>query len=48
MNKYDIWWNSLPQHTKDYIKKQPIWHDRDIFKALALGMAMGLVIGAIV
>ena len=47
-NKWDAWWDSLPQHTKDYIKKQPVWHDRDMAKALVLGMVIGLIIGAMI
>jgi len=47
-NKWEAWWDSLPQHTKDYIKQQPVWHDRDMYKALVLGMAIGLVIGALI
>ena len=48
MSKFQLWYNSLPEHTKTYLKNQPLWHDRDMAKALVLGMAIGLVIGAIV
>jgi hypothetical protein len=48
MSKFQAWYDSLPEHTKTYLKNQPVWHDRDIAKALFLGMAIGLVIGAIV
>jgi ElaB/YqjD/DUF883 family membrane-anchored ribosome-binding protein len=44
-NKWELWWDSLPEHTKQYIKNQPVWHDRDMLKALVLGAAIGLVIG---
>jgi len=45
-NKWDLWWDRLPEHTKEYIKNQPVWHDRDIYKALAIGFFVGLVVGA--
>jgi hypothetical protein len=48
MNKFQAWYDSLPEHTKTYLKNQPVWHDRDMCKALVLGMAIGLVIGAMV
>jgi hypothetical protein len=44
-NKWDKWWDSLPEHTKQYIKNQPVWHDRDMYKAGILGFAIGLVVG---
>ena len=47
-NKWEAWYDSLPQHTKDYLNSQPVWHDRDLFKALAIGFAIGLVIGLMV
>jgi ElaB/YqjD/DUF883 family membrane-anchored ribosome-binding protein len=47
-SKWELWWDSLPEHTKQYIKNQPVWHDRDMFKALAIGFAIGLVIGLMV
>lgn len=47
MSKYQQWYDSLPQHTKTYLKNQPLWHDRDMFKALAIGISIGLIIGAV-
>ncbi len=46
-NKWDAWWDSLPKHTKAYLKTQPVWHDRDMFKSLAVGILLGIIIGAI-
>jgi hypothetical protein len=46
-NKWEQWWDSLSPQMQEYLKKQPVWHDRDMYKALVLGMAIGLVIGAI-
>ena len=47
MNKYQAWWNSLPKHTQEYLKSQPLWHDSDLYKALAIGLVIGFVLGAI-
>lgn len=47
-NKWELWYDSLPQHTKEYLKKQPVWHDRDMFKAFAVGVLVGLIVGVII
>ena len=47
MSKYQHWWDSLPKHQQEYLNRQPVWHDRDIYKALAAGFLMGLVVGLI-
>jgi hypothetical protein len=44
----EIWWDRLDPNTKDYLKKQPLWHDRDLYKALATGILIGLIVGIIV
>jgi len=44
-SKLESWYDSLPAHTKEYIKNQPVWHDRDIYKALAIGFFVGLIVG---
>lgn len=46
-SKLEIWWDSLPDHTKTYLKNQPIWHDSDMFKIFTFGFLVGLVIGLI-
>ena len=48
MSKYSEWYDSLPEHTKEYLKRQPIWHDRDLYKAAAVGAAIGFVVGLLV
>ena len=45
--KWEAWWDSLPTSTKEYLQNQPVWHDRDMFKAFAIGIVVGLIIGAI-
>lgn len=48
MSKYETWWNNLSPQMKEYLKNQPIWHDKDLYKALAIGAVVGFVIGFIV
>ena len=45
MNKWNAWYDSLPNHTKEYLKTQPLWHDRDLAKAFAVGAVIGFIIG---
>jgi hypothetical protein len=47
MSKFQTWYDNLPEHTKEYLKAQPIWHDSDMFKAFAVGIIVGIIIGAI-
>jgi hypothetical protein len=34
----------MNQHTKDYINRQPLWHDRDLLVAFMVGFLIGMVI----
>jgi hypothetical protein len=45
MNKWTAWYDSLPEHTKQYLKRQPVWHDKDMWKAGLLGLSIGLILG---
>jgi hypothetical protein len=45
MSKFQTWYDSLPEHTKTYLKSQPVWHDRDMWKAGLLGLSIGLILG---
>ena len=45
MNKFDGWYDSLSPNTKDYLKNQAIWHDKDLFKFSFIAFMLGLVIG---
>jgi hypothetical protein len=47
MSKWTSWYNSLPEHTKIYLKGQPLWHDKDMALAVSIGMAFGFVFGFI-
>ncbi len=44
-SKWDLWYDSLPSHTKEWLKKQPVWHDSDMFKAALFGAFIGFLIG---
>jgi hypothetical protein len=48
MNKWTAWYNSLPEHTKQYLKSQPIWHDSDMWRAGMFGLVIGFILGVIV
>lgn len=45
MNKYSDWFDNLPSHTQEWLKNQPVWHDRDIAMFFVGGMFFGFVIG---
>jgi hypothetical protein len=45
MSKFQAWYDSLPENTKTYLKSQPVWHDRDMWKAGLLGLSIGLILG---
>jgi ElaB/YqjD/DUF883 family membrane-anchored ribosome-binding protein len=47
MNKWTTWYDSLPEHTKQYLKTRPLWHDIDLAKAAAVGAVVGFLIGVI-
>lgn len=41
------WLEMQPKHTQIWLKKQPIWHDRDLYIFGALTFGLGAVIGFI-
>ena len=43
--QWQAWYDSLPATTKAYLNTQPLWHDRDMFKAWAFGLMLGILIG---
>jgi hypothetical protein len=45
MNKWTAWYDSLPEHTKEYLKNQTVWRDIDLVKAFAFGMIIGVIVG---
>ena len=42
------WLEMQPKHTQEWLKKQAIWHDADMFKALCFGAFIGFLIGVLV
>jgi hypothetical protein len=48
MFEQNKWWNSLDPQTKEYLKKQPIWNDKDLYKATAFGIVIGFLVGVVV
>ncbi len=45
MGKYQAWWDSLSPQMQNYLERQPIWHDRDLYKSFAFGIFVGVIIG---
>lgn len=47
-NKWDKWYDSLPENTKAYLGQQKqIWTDRDLAVVGTLGLVAGFVLGYI-
>ena len=44
-SKWSQWYDAQPEHVKQWMKTQPIWYDRDLFKACAFGVFVGILIG---
>jgi hypothetical protein len=45
MNKWSAWYDSLPEHTKRYLDKQAVWHDRDLFVFGFITFVIGIFVG---
>ena len=43
--KWSKWYDSLPEHTKTYLKNQPIWHDKDLVTFCSVAFVFGFLIG---
>jgi hypothetical protein len=41
------WLEQQPKHTQEWLKKQAVWHDSDMFKAFSLGVLFGIIIGVV-
>jgi hypothetical protein len=44
MNKWESWFDSLTPQTQEYLKNQPLWHDKDLAKAFIFGIVLGFFI----
>lgn len=42
------WLEQQPKWTQEWLKKQAIWHDSDMVKALCFGAFLGFLIGLLV
>jgi hypothetical protein len=41
------WFEKQPKHTQEWLKKQAVWHDIDLFRFFAIGMLVGFLIGIV-
>lgn len=48
MNKWQQWYDSLPEHTKEYLSKQAIWTDADLAKMAVFAFVLGVILGTII
>ena len=44
-NKWEKWWDSLPAHTKEYLRHQPIWKHNEMIGAMLGAFVVGILIG---
>ena len=47
MKKWDGWYDSLPAHTQESLKHQPIWRDIDLAKFAMIAFIAGVIMGYI-
>ena len=45
--KYDQWFESQPKWTQEWMKKQAVWNDADMFKAGFIGVFVGIILGVL-
>lgn len=48
MSKLSDWYEDLPPNHKEYLKNQPIWKDKDLYKFAAGAAIIGFIIGFLV
>lgn len=39
------WIENQPKHTQEWLKRQPLWHDRDLWTFFAYGGVLGFIVG---
>lgn len=45
-NKWELWYEAQPEHIKRWMDQdRAIWYDSDMFKAFAVGLFFGVLIG---
>lgn len=47
-NKWQTWYDNLPDNTKAYLKTQPVWHDKDVAFFVSVALVIGWAIGYLV
>ena len=47
-NKWNVWWDSLPAHTREYLKAQPIWHTKDMVITCGITFVLGITLGSFI
>lgn len=48
MSKLNEWYDSLPEHTKQWLKDQPIYKEKDLYRSMTIGGVIGFMIGVVV
>lgn len=46
-NKWNVWWDSLPAHTREYLEAQPIWHTREMLGVSLTTFVIGIILGSL-
>ncbi len=45
-SKLELWYDAQPEHIKQWMDQDhAIWYDRDMWKAFAVGICFGILIG---
>lgn len=47
-SNWTLWYDSLPAHTKEYLKSQPIWHSKDMAIACGVTFVLGMALGSFI
>jgi hypothetical protein len=42
---HQVWLEKQPKHTQEWLKKQAVWHDADLFRFFVVGILVGFLLG---